>query len=177
MFSVTRSAPPLPPEVIDETMHSFSFSFTYSTGSSPPALRTVSNASGMCVPLQHSLSSVGEDLSTYLVKDRSWTLTFPAPPPLPMCVLPLWLRPQFHARMSISPAWFLSVDSPSTAPSADVIFKNISTDICASWVHVVFRDAGTIAIGPSGRLLLRAGHFFSDLSRDTNFSATVSPSS
>src|SRR5688500_1061377 len=86
-FSVRRSSPPLPPVETDVTRTSFMVILRYSSAVSP-ALRTVNTPSSKCLPLQHAITSVGEPLSTYLVIDKSCTLTLPAPPPLPTCVVP-----------------------------------------------------------------------------------------
>src|ERR1700758_2806410 len=54
----------------------------------------------------------GEDLSMYLVNDRSCTLALPAPAPPPTWAEPEFDTPQLQARTSISPACALSTDSP-----------------------------------------------------------------
>ncbi|MNE95211.1 hypothetical protein D3C80_1932680 [compost metagenome] len=95
----------------------------YSTWLSPPALRTVSLTLSMCLPLAQCIIRFGDALSTYLVRDRSWTLTLPAPPPLPTCMLPDWDMPQLQFRTSISSLWALSMDSPLMSP----ILMKIST--------------------------------------------------
>src|SRR5574342_683050 len=67
--------------------------------------------------------STGEDLSMYFVNEMSWTVTLPAPAPVPWCVVPDWLNPQLQARTSISSLWAESTDSPLMSP----ILMNIST--------------------------------------------------
>ena len=62
--------------------------FSFTSMRNAPALRTVRSALVMCLPLQHARVSSGDDLSRRLLKVMSWTLTFPAPPPLP--VSPGW---------------------------------------------------------------------------------------
>src|SRR6185437_8455764 len=124
-FSVRRSSPPLPPPVTEVMMRSLMVILRYSSGFSP-ALRTVSSASGKCLPLQQAFMRLGLDLSRYLVNERSCTLTLPAPAPVPRCVVPLWLMPQLHARTSISSLCFLSTDSPFRSP----ILINMSTAMC-----------------------------------------------
>src|SRR6516162_11735922 len=96
----------------------------YSTGF-PPALRTVSNASEKCFPLQQLSIRLGELLSTYLVKLRSCTLTLPLPAPPPTWAVPLFDIPHDQARTSISLVCTLSCDSPLTPSSC----KNMSTAI------------------------------------------------
>src|SRR6185437_7321247 len=83
MFSVSRSSPPLPPVVTAAIIRSLMVILRYSSGFSP-ALRTVSSASGKCLPLQQYCMRLGLDLSTYLVNEMSCTLTLPAPAPVPM---------------------------------------------------------------------------------------------
>src|SRR6185503_20899780 len=55
----------------------------------------------------------GEDLSMYLVNDRSCTLALPAPAPPPTWAEPELDAPQLQARTSISPLWVESFDSPA----------------------------------------------------------------
>src|SRR5262245_40451865 len=88
----------------------------YSRGVSP-ALRTVSVASGKCLPLQQASSKSGEERSTYLVKLRSWILALPAPAPLPVWALPELDTPQDQARTSISVLCVLSLLSPFRSPT------------------------------------------------------------
>src|SRR4029453_5640125 len=96
----------------------------YSSGFSP-ALRTTSFASFRCLPLQQDRYRSGDDLSMYFVNDRSSTLTFPPPPPLPMWPDPDLFRAQLHDRASISSLCLSSPDSP-LMPS---ILMNMSTAI------------------------------------------------
>src|SRR5471032_2264155 len=109
----------------------------YSTWLSPPALRTVSLTLSMCLPLSQCIIRFGEDLSTYLVSDRSWMFTLPAPPPPPTCMLPDWLMPQLQFSTSISSLWALSWDSPLMSP----ILIKISTAMFSpdvAWGHGIY---------------------------------------
>src|SRR6478752_2541149 len=84
--SVTDSvgvSPELEPEGdTEDTITSFSSIFRKSTELSPPALRQVSTASLMWVPMQQAIISLGVALSTWWVKCRSPMFTLPAPPPV-----------------------------------------------------------------------------------------------
>src|SRR6516164_1600386 len=123
-FSINRSSVPEPP-VVMFVMHTVSIlTLMYSTGF-PPHLRTVSNASLKCFPLQQLSIRLGELLSTYLVKLRCCTLTLPLPAPPPTWAVPLFDIPHDQARTSISLVCTLSFDSPLTLSS----FKTISTAI------------------------------------------------
>src|SRR5207244_10770127 len=73
-FSVRRSSPPLPPVDTEAISTSFIVILRYSSGFSP-ALRTVSKASLKCFPLQQESCKLADALSTYLVMDKSFTLT------------------------------------------------------------------------------------------------------
>src|SRR4051812_46444855 len=90
-----------------------------------PALREIRVASLMCSPVAHFVISTGDALSTACMKLRSEKLAFPAPPPPPWLIVPVWDTPNDHDRMSISPVCFESLDSPLMSPS----FKNTSTAI------------------------------------------------
>src|SRR5690606_5122026 len=70
--------------------------------------------------------STGDARSTYFTIDRSCTLTLPAPPPVPRCVVPVWLMPHDQDSASISSLWALSTDSP-LMPSS---FRNASIATC-----------------------------------------------
>src|SRR6516225_7349088 len=74
----------------------------------------------------------------YLVDDRSWTLTLPAPAPPPTCAEPEFDRPQLQARTSISPACVLSTDSPLRL----AILMNMSKDIFMLLVTIPATGAG-----------------------------------
>ena len=84
----------------------------YSTGASPPDLRTVSRPESMWVPFAHFLIRSLDARSTYLVKLMSCTFTLPPPPPVAMCVVPLLDIPQDQPRISILSTWTESCDSP-----------------------------------------------------------------
>src|SRR5690606_34225520 len=121
-FSVRRSSPPEPPVCTADTSTSVSVILMYSRGRSP-ALRTVSLASLMCVPLHAATIRAVELESTHLVSEISCTLTLPAPAPVPAWAVPDWLRPQLQASTSISSACLSSYDSLLISP----ILMNMST--------------------------------------------------
>src|SRR5262245_17637070 len=82
-----------------------------------PAFRCVIVASFRCCPVAQPFRSAGEALSILCVKERSWNVAFPAPPPLPT---PCGLRlstPQDQLRTSISSLCLSSIDSPLMSPS------------------------------------------------------------
>ena len=59
---------------------------------------------------------LGEDLSRWWVKVRSWKLTLPDPPPPPWPRLPDWDRPHAQDSTSISSLCLASRDSPLIVP-------------------------------------------------------------
>src|SRR4051812_2441459 len=77
----------------------------------------------MCSPVAHACISFGLALFTFMVKWKSWSTTFPAPPPPPLECAPLFVSPQLNDWISISPLCFESPLSPSM-PS---IFRKKST--------------------------------------------------
>jgi hypothetical protein len=116
--------------------HFFIVILMYSTGV-PPALRTTSLASGKWVPLQARQHQGVATLSTYLVKDRSCTLTLPAaatahvggaalghaPAPGENVDLPAWV-PVFRFALMVSILMNMStamVRSPKSCPDRDVV--------------------------------------------------------
>src|SRR5580704_4899371 len=133
-FSVKRSSPPEPPVVTEVIRTSCRLILTYSTGSAPPALRTVSSAVSKCVPSQQDSMIWAELLSMYLVTLRSCTLTLPLPAPPPTWAEPLFDIPHDQPRMSISLVCVLSFDSPST-PSR---LRDMSTAIILSFYLLTF---------------------------------------
>src|SRR5919106_1359925 len=86
--------------------------FRYSTGFSPPAFRQVSVALLNCLPAITAWARLGEALSTHLVIVRSLTLALPAPPPVPTCIVPVWVAPQLQARTSTCSAKPSALASP-----------------------------------------------------------------
>src|SRR5450830_1466993 len=52
-----------------------------------------------------------------LEMDRFSILTLPAPPPLPVCMEPVWDMPQPHRLISISSRCAWSLDSPLMSPN------------------------------------------------------------
>src|SRR3990170_3337450 len=95
----------------------------YSTGF-PPAFRTTSVASSICLPVAKDSKSFGVALSIYFVIENSSALAFPAAPSLEDCIA----LDQLKDKISISLLWFLSDDSPGMS----LIFINISTAAYAS---------------------------------------------
>ena len=55
----------------------------------------------MCLPVAQFCASGGDDLSNSCSKWRSWNETFPAPPPPPLALVPVWLTPQENDSTSI----------------------------------------------------------------------------
>src|SRR3989338_4917607 len=105
MFSIRRSSLPEPPVLSEEISTSSRLMIRYSTWESPPALRTVRVTLGTCLPLEQCIIRLGVALSTNLVSDISWMLTLPAPPPVPVCMLPDWDMHQLQLSTSISSLW------------------------------------------------------------------------
>src|SRR4030067_414305 len=82
----------------------------------------------MCMPDRQWLSRMGVERSRNFVVVTSGTLAFPAPPPLPLWVVPDWVTPQLQERTSISPLCLSSTESPLIEST----FKNMSTAMCAA---------------------------------------------
>src|SRR5690606_36971636 len=77
----------------------------------------------MCSPRAAISASLGEAMSTRLVKTKSVNCALPTPPPPPEPMLPELEAPQLMDVISISSLWALSVDSP-LIPSS---LRNAST--------------------------------------------------
>src|SRR4029077_15954922 len=90
-----------------------------------PALRCVIVASLRCTPVAHACISTGDALSMLCVKERSWKLALPSPPPLPPRISPAFDTPHDQLRTSISPLCLSSSDSPLMSP----IFAKMSDAI------------------------------------------------
>ena len=97
-----------------EEISTFCNVMTMYTSGVAPALRSVSVAFVNGVPSQHFCNSTGLAVSTNFVNDRSCTFTLPAPLPLPVWVVPDWVRPQLQESTSIAPLNLESADSPLT---------------------------------------------------------------
>src|SRR5215469_7180225 len=79
-------------------------------------------------PCASARNNWGDWTPTFAVKEKSWKVTFPAPPPPPSLTLPLLEAPQLKLSSSISPLCLLSLLSPSMPSS----FRNMSTAIALS---------------------------------------------
>src|SRR6476620_3682271 len=112
------------------------YTFMYSSGVFPPALRTVSTPLSTCCPLQQNQKRIGEDLSTFLVMTRSCIDTLPAPEPPPVWDVPVCVAPKLAESRSISLAWPASIDSPSTLSSFRYISMAMRSPCeCAKPLH------------------------------------------
>ena len=78
-----------------------------------PALRQVSFALGMCLPVAQASNSLGEALLIFMTKWKSCMLTLPAPPPPPAENVPRLVSPKLQDSSSISFLWPSCFDSPS----------------------------------------------------------------
>src|SRR5262245_45301891 len=112
----TRLEGALPPVWYPETSTSLMMTLKYSC-CPLPALRQVSTALGMWVPLAQDSISLGDALFRLITKLKSFMLTLPAPPPPPLEEAPSWDSPQLQDTRSISPLCCLSADSPSIPSS------------------------------------------------------------
>src|SRR4029078_13348454 len=82
-----------------------------------PAFRRVIVASFRCCPVAQPFSKSGEALSILWVKERSWKVAFPLPPPLPVRGALAFVTPQDQLSSSISSLCLSSSDSPLMPPS------------------------------------------------------------
>src|SRR5215472_12916860 len=79
-------------------------------------------------PCASARNNWGDWTPTFAVKEKSWKVTFPSPPPPPSLTLPLLEAPQLKLSSSISPLCLWSLLSPSMPSS----FRNMSTAIALS---------------------------------------------
>src|SRR5271157_3271927 len=97
-LSLGESSPPEEPaHWMDSTKISANFHFKYSTGLSPPDLRSVSPPVAMWVPWQHAWNSSGLALSVFFMKLKAPKLARPPPaPPLAEPMVVLLLAPKLN---------------------------------------------------------------------------------